>query len=82
MSGNLPSAFGFRRPGIKKNTAGGITLSWDSQAGQLFTVLRSTEAASGYSVIIANLPATPPLNQFDDNPGPGSPRYFYRLQRK
>jgi Zn-dependent metalloprotease len=82
LAGGSGATFGFRRPGITRNPGGGFTLHWDSQAGQVFNVLRSPEINAGYSVIASNLPATPPLNQYSDPAAGGAGRSFYRLQRR
>jgi hypothetical protein len=51
------------------------TVSWLSVAGKTYTVHKSSNLASGFTVLQDNLPATPPVNTFTD-PNPGSPAFY------
>jgi hypothetical protein len=57
-----------------------VTLSWFSAAGKQYTLLRSTNLISGFSVVLDSIPATPPLNQITDECD--SSEVFYMIQVK
>ncbi len=53
----------------------GATVSWASVAGKTYTVHKSTNLATGFTVLQDDLPATPPMNRFTD-PTPGSTAFY------
>ena len=55
--------------------ASSATVTWTSVAGKTYTIHKATNLVSGFSVLQANLPATPPLNTFVD-PQPGNPAFY------
>lgn len=58
----------------------GVLVEWSSVANRVYSVLRSSDPQTGYQVLAAERPATPPVNSHLDTTAvpPGS--YFYRLQ--
>ena len=57
-----------------------VRLEWPSAADRAYRLLRSDALQAAFAAVATNLPATPPLNSFDDpDPGP-SPEVFYRLE--
>jgi hypothetical protein len=62
------------------NPAGGVRVEWSSVDGRLYTLQRSTDLLTGFTDIVANIPATEPKNSYlDTNAVPPAP-YFYRLR--
>jgi hypothetical protein len=44
----------------------GFVVRWNSVAGQTYTVLKSTDLATGFTPIAAGIPATAPVNSYTD----------------
>jgi hypothetical protein len=56
----------------------GINVSWNSAAGQTYTVYRSTDLKAGFTVLQDNVAATPPVNTITD--GMTNPAAFYIIE--
>lgn len=57
----------------------GTRIAWNSTPGFLYVVERADNLNGPFTDIAANLPATPPLNQFIDPDPPESGMVFYRV---
>lgn len=82
IAGTLPTRLSSCfRVDAKKATNNSISLTWSSATNRLYTLQRSTNltGTAGFSTLITNFPATPPLNAFLDSPS-GTGPFFYRLQ--
>ena len=58
----------------------GAYVDWSSVAGHYYAVQRSSTAMGGFSDLQVHIPATAPLNTFQDLTGTGVGPYFYRIQ--
>ena len=58
----------------------GAYVDWSSVAGHYYTVQRSSTPMGGFSDLQVHIPATAPLNTFQDVTGTGAGPYFYRIQ--
>ncbi|MDD4869537.1 MAG: thrombospondin type 3 repeat-containing protein [Kiritimatiellae bacterium] len=59
--------------------ANGIVIKWNSVGGHFYTMKRSTNLIQGFFDISNNIPATPPINTFNDVSATNSGQYFYRI---
>jgi thrombospondin type 3 repeat protein len=59
---------------------GGPFIDWSSVAGKFYTVQRSTSLLDGFADLQTQIPATVPLNTYQDTTGGGSSFYFYRIR--
>lgn len=55
---------------------GGVELTWNSQWGLTYKVMRSSSLLGGFTAIATGVPATPPTNTYIDSP-PAGPTWFY-----
>ncbi len=58
----------------------GVTVTWGSAAGRLYTVLRSGTVTGGFAPLATSIQSTPPQNVFLDSSATNAGPYFYRLQ--
>jgi hypothetical protein len=65
---------------VAANAASNPVVSWQSALGKSYTLRRSTNIATDAfsTVVISDIPATPPLNIFTDAP-PAADRLFYLI---
>jgi hypothetical protein len=63
---------------VTEAAEGGPRLEWQSAPGRAYTIQRSTDLTTGFEVLAAGLPATPPTNVYRDEPA-GGQTYFYRV---
>lgn len=68
LSGTLPgeAASVFETRAMTNSVDGTVTIQWASVANRYYSVARSTNLLTGFSVISSNIAATPPLNTFTD----------------
>ena len=66
-------------PSLSVNAQGGLILRWASTAGRQYSVLRSTNPASGYTPLVTGMAATPPQNSYSDAAPPVAATVFYRI---
>jgi Zn-dependent metalloprotease/subtilisin-like proprotein convertase family protein len=58
-----------------------MIISWNSASNRTYHIERSTSPAAGFSSKIAtNLPASPPMNSYTDQPPTSAGPYFYRIK--
>jgi hypothetical protein len=65
------------------NGAQGTTLQWSSMVGKTYSVFRSPVligSAEDYELLVSGVPATPPLNSWDDTNNASGAVQFYRIQ--
>jgi hypothetical protein len=55
-------------------------IQWSSVQGKFYTVQRSTDLLSGFADLQTHIPATAPLNSFQDSASAASGPYFYRIK--
>ncbi len=65
--------------GIAENASGGPRLEWTSVAGVVYTLHRSKSLSTGFQDLAVNIPATPPVNTYQDTTTAGPGPYFYRV---
>ena len=70
----------FKFTGIRRDPLGGISVDWLSNSNQLYTLQRSSNLSAGFTILRANIAATPPLNSLRDTNALGLGPYFYRLR--
>ena len=58
----------------------GVSVTWGSVAGRLYTILRSTALPGGFAPVATHILSTPPQNVFLDSSATNAGPYFYRLQ--
>ena len=58
----------------------GTLVEWSSVAGKFYTVERSSDLTTGFTVVAADLSATPPLNTILDPTATGPGPWFYRIR--
>jgi hypothetical protein len=63
-----------------RSDPGGPYINWSSVAGHYYTVQRSSTLLGGFSDVEVHIPATAPLNTFQDVTGTGAGPFFYRIQ--
>lgn len=51
---------------IRHSDPGRIDLQWSSVINKTYTILWSADPASGYDILMSGLPASPPVNSFQD----------------
>jgi len=66
--------------GLTNAAAAGYWLQWTSVSNKLYAIDASTNLAKGFSGIASNLPATPPLNTFNDVGASGKTFRAYRVR--
>lgn len=54
---------------VTQSPEGADVLQWSSLTNHHYTLLSSTDLLSSFTVVISNLPATPPLNSYTDTVG-------------
>ena len=64
---------------VRPNPSGPY-VDWSSVAGHYYTVQRSSTLLGGFGDLQVHIPATAPLNTFQDVTGTGAGPYFYRIQ--
>jgi hypothetical protein len=64
---------------VEHSPTEGIRLYWPSVLGKEYTVYRSTNLSTGFSLLTNAMPATPPTNSFADTTTSMSDTWFYRL---
>jgi hypothetical protein len=74
---NAQSAFKFID--IQAAPQGGVELRWASVTNKRYSILRSTSLLGGFAELQRDVPATPPVNTFQDPDATGAGPYFYRL---
>ncbi len=58
-----------------------LVLRWSSVAGRYYRVLSTTnKQMTGFTVVQANIPATPPMNGYTSSVPAGVSTYYYRLE--
>jgi len=57
----------------------GFVIQWSSVSNRTYDVQFSTNLLDGFSVLITNLPATPPVNVYTDSVHQTAPMIFYRI---
>jgi hypothetical protein len=58
-----------------------MIIRWNSASNRTYHIERSTSPAAGFSSKIAtNLPASPPMNSYTDQPPTSAGPYFYRIK--
>ena len=63
------------------HSAGGSTIQWSSVLGKFYTVERSPNLLSGFTDLQIHIPATAPLNSFQDASASATASpYFYRIR--
>jgi hypothetical protein len=60
-------------------SSGGVQVSWSSVVNRSYSLLRSTNLLTGYQVIAAGIPSTPPVTTYQDIPSIPGTTYFYRV---
>ena len=56
-----------------------IVLEWTSSSNRLYTIQRGASLLGGFSNLMLNAPATPPINVYTDTPTPAG-SFYYRVQ--
>ncbi len=64
--------------GASPGDGGGMVMEWQSVAGKQYAIRRWRDLAAGGSVVVSNIPATPPLNRHTN--APNGPRGYYRVE--
>ncbi len=62
-------------------TPAGVVVQWQSRAGELYDVLKATDARGVYVPAATGLPATPPVNAWTD-PAASAGAAFYRIEAR
>lgn len=70
----------FRLSSIAGPTGAGVSVTWGSVEGRLYTLLRTTSLTNGFAPLATNIVATPPQNFFLDVSTTNAGAYFYRLK--
>ena len=65
---------------IKPDLDGGLSLLWQSASGKAYIIEKSTNLHLGFTVLKANVQATPPVNAFRDQLVPTTRQMFYKLR--
>jgi hypothetical protein len=65
---------------ISPHPLGGVEVQWSSVADKSYTIQRSSNLTSGFTVLATNQAATAPLNTYRDATATGPGPFFYRLQ--
>lgn len=68
-----------RIEGLSETSEGAIQLQWQSAPDRHYRIGRSTNLPH-FTAIQSNIPATPPLNTFDDESTSAGGIYFYRIE--
>ncbi len=64
---------------LQPASGGGLIIKWASVAGKTYSIHRSTNLSQGFSLLVDNLPATAPQNQYTDSTATTAGPYFYRI---
>lgn len=59
--------------------AGGVVLRWNSAAGRIYSVWRTTNLLEGFTAVQTGIPGVPPVNEFRDDTAVEAGPYFYRI---
>jgi hypothetical protein len=70
----------FRFVRVTLLSGGGGQVEWSSVEGRVYSVERSTSITEGFAPIKTGLPATAPVNVFQDTTATGAGPYFYRVR--
>lgn len=65
---------------IATTSEGFPAVSWSSQEGRSYRLLRSSSLLGGFQVLRLGIEATPPANRWVDSTAVGSGPFFYRIQ--
>ena len=57
----------------------GLQMEWTSVEGRRYQIRRSADLGDFSFIVVSNLPATPPINSYQNTNEPGSPSFF-RIQ--
>lgn len=77
---NAASLFELGVETTNAESVAGVILRWDSVANRVYSVWRATDLLDGFREVGAHIPATPPVNEFEDSSATNAGPYFYRLQ--
>lgn len=64
----------------ERNSQSGFVISWQSEKGRYYKILRSRNLLSGFAPLAAGISATPPKNSYMDTNAVGMGLYFYRVR--
>ena len=58
----------------------GVVLKWDSVAGRTYSVWRSTDPSGGFTELYTGIPATAPMNEYEDSTATNDIPYYYSIR--
>ncbi len=77
---NSASLFGVESQNAAGWNGQGIVVRWSSSGGKSYTVLRTTNVMTGFTVLESGVFAVPPENVYTDATATAEGPYFYRVQ--
>lgn len=61
-------------------TNGGYVIRWASEPWRLYSLERSSNLTSRFTVLESDIVATPPVNAYTDSEAAGAGPFFYRIR--